>query len=306
MALLERLVRDASINQALAVVDEYSPAVRSRRLEAVAGRSQSQLRASGPRWAVAGLGVWFPPDESVTRAAAFVNLRGYEGRSLPLAQVVPNLDPLVRRHFDFPGPDILEIVAVQPVRQHGGPSGPIQATTAGTLGFRVMADGGAAILTAGHVVRNHLDRSVHEPRGSEIGTVIRRDCPSLNTPGSDCTDTGVIRLGQDYDASQGPAYSPPPVTIPKRADVTVYGRFATRRGWIEAVCQSWIGASEDYGDWAEVIRVRPRVSVHGESGAPVVLSSSGEALGHIVGGGNDYSIVQDLDYQLDKMNVQLA
>jgi hypothetical protein len=94
--------------------------------------------------------------------------------------------------------------------------------------------------------------------------------------------------------------------VEKRADVTMYGRFKTKSGWIEAVCQSYIGAKETHGDWAEVIRIYPRISAHGESGSPVLLSDTSEALGHVVGGGREYTIIQDLDFLLETIGYDLA
>lgn len=314
MTLLKRLAQDEATRRAVDVVEEIAPALRTRQ---DSPRFTSSLqtdfeeRRSLPhsqRWAVAGIGVWFPATGEDAVAAAFISVFGYKRRAAPLSEVSPHLADIVANALDLPADSgQLELVAVEPPREHGGPSSPIQATTSGTLGFRVNSpDEGSCILTAGHVVKKHLGRRVGDNHEREIGTVISRDCPSINPPGTDCVDFGLIRLVESYDAGGGPAYGKPPSEIKKRADVTMYGRFNTRSGWIEAICQSYVGALETHGDWAEVIRVYPRLSLHGESGSPVLLSESSEALGHVIGGGTEYTIVQDLEFLLETTRCGLA
>jgi hypothetical protein len=175
----------------------------------------------------------------------------------------------------------------------------------GTCGVEVLTSSGErAVLTAGHVAT-----TVGSPVsvGSDIaGVVILADYLALHSPDEIVADVAIARLEANVTVA-----SSRPVTGPGTAkqfdNVVSDGQYGTRRGWVRSVVTSF-ALHSNVGCWGEILITDRAISDPGDSGAAVYLDDdSGTVIGHVVAGaGTAYTLIQDINYILNRGGVTIA
>src|SRR5690606_37640031 len=102
--------------------------------------------------------------------------------------------------------------------------------------------------------------------------------------------------------------SPGPIAMrsPRAGEkVRVHTADGLRASWVRGLSpEYWISPEEP--PWGQVAITAATVSVHGDSGAPV-YGADNQLIGMLVGGAtSDYSVVQDVIYQLENIQVDLS
>ncbi|MET7534717.1 hypothetical protein [Streptomyces goshikiensis] len=178
----------------------------------------------------------------------------------------------------------------------------------GTFGARVKTlQIPRALLTAGHAAQTTA-APVYDNSAQKLGSVAStRHCgitPALQVT----SDVALIELDPATpDTLRGTPAPTVPGTGHRWDQVSAYGA-VTSGQWSALLTAGGPFANPlgpTYGDWGQVMITAYPISAPGDSGAPV-YNKQDELIGHIVGGNPIlYSIVQDVNYQLQEAGATL-
>jgi len=171
----------------------------------------------------------------------------------------------------------------------------------GTFGVRVKTPNvPRALLTAGHAAPT-AGASAYDSSAQRLGTVASTKHYGITPAGQVTADVALIELDPATpDTLKGTPAPSVPGTGHRWDQVTAYGA-VTSGQWSALLTAGGPFANPygpTYGDWGEAMITAYPISAPGDSGAPV-YNKQNELVGHIVGGNPLlYSIVQDVNYQL--------
>lgn len=267
------------------------------------GMSQkSASAAADPHTApngVYGVGVWHVG--STLAAAIFVQPGLAPPETAPLSSS--------QARFLFPEPDrefLNEIVAVPlpPPVEFSAPTGPGSSITIGTrhatAGAFVRRNGTFGILTAGHAAPN-VGVLARTETGDAIGKVEASLCRSTTSTLSPTADVAFIGMTNRRSPKPGPGIK----AMAPRDAVTVWGQRGPVSTWVQGMMKEMV-VTPDTASWGEVTLTGTAVASEGDSGGPVE-TGDGLLVGHVVGGTpRAYSVIQDIEYQLNAIQATLA
>jgi hypothetical protein len=168
------------------------------------------------------------------------------------------------------------------------------------LAVRDNSVGSDGFLTAGHVAPR-AGTTARDRQGDAIGTVRRSMSRQSAPPRTPTADVAYIerKSGVRID----PAAVLPVGTARQFDHIELRGQRGARKGWIRGLSDS-LAVSPTEGTWGEVAITDRAISTPGDSGGPVLSEDGRFIIGHLVGGApNDYSVVQDVEYQMSAINV---
>jgi hypothetical protein len=184
----------------------------------------------------------------------------------------------------------------------GGPGGP------GTFGARVTYNDRDALLIAGHTTASIPGAAAYDANLKQVGGVVYRSCFEFDNAGApvpartDIADIGVVQLSR-----------PDPSATPMRKAVatiwdTVAADGAVTKGQTSALLTvgTAFGTRSGCGNWGQAMLTAYAISAPGDSGACVTNAATGALVGHVVGGYTGvYSVIQDVEYQLNAIGARL-
>lgn len=244
---------------------------------------------------VYGPGAWVLDSEEVV-PALFVQQGMAErggtalGRSELSAIIPPNLLSELS--------NVQAIPLTQPSRFRGAPMSPGGAITIGSraatsgIWVRCKLGGTEGYLTAGHAAPQP-GVIVRDSRGEAVGRVLRSVHRGLGSSIDATADVALIEATSIY---LRPYRSHPVGKIQPRSHVELRVSRHANPSWIRGLSPSF-AVSPDEPPWGEVGLTAEAISMPGDSGASVI--SEDHVVASLVGGGrNEYSVVQDIEYQL--------
>lgn len=151
-------------------------------------------------------------------------------------------------------------------------------------------------LTAGHAAPN-TNVIVRDSQGAAIGTVLRSVHGSIGSSVTATADVAIIEAGA------GVSFTSPGLPIQSVTPKDQVGLQVSRgafTSWIRGLSPSFAVSPNDQ-PWGEVGLTASAISIAGDSGAPI--TANGHVVASLVGGArHDYSVVQDIEYQLTEID----
>lgn len=247
---------------------------------------------------VYGRGAWVLDSDRVVPALFVQPGMAEPGGSL-LRQ--SDLNALVPR----PLRDELAGVAVIPLAQPSSYATTLLPGAAITVGSRSATSGiwvtcrstaTTGFLTAGHAAPT-TGVIVRDGPGTAVGTVLRTLRIGLGAGVIPTADVAFVEAKTGI--SSGQPGLPIQSVAPKDQVVLQVSR-GSFTSWIRGLSPSFAVSPTDV-PWGEVGITATAISVPGDSGAPV--TANGKVVAHLVGGARyDYSVVQDVEYQLAEID----
>lgn len=246
---------------------------------------------------VFGTGAWIAPEGVVPaifvhhgmapRGGAPVGLTGlgalFDGRSrIPFESYALPMEQPTRYALSSPGDGITV------------------GSRRGTLGWagRCRSTGKDGFVTAGHVAPN-LGAIVRNSQGDRIGEISKTLPQDWLDPSVSADVAFAVSSTQVLSSMLGGIRSPR-----AREGLRMQTQNGTRSSWVRGLSpEYWVSPSEP--PWGQVALTADAISQPGDSGAPV-YGVDNHLIGMLVGGAtSDYSVVQDVVYQMENIQVDL-
>lgn len=179
-------------------------------------------------------------------------------------------------------------------------------TSHGRCGVEVVirSTGERAVVTAGHVA--HPKGAFVMANDRAIGRVVYADYLAAHQSTETIADVAVVKLEEGVAVSNTRIISG--AGAGKKLDLVVAdGGQGSKEARILGLMESF-ALKRGVGCWGQVLITDRAISISGDSGTPVYLSDgSGTVIGHVVAGHSAaYTIIQDIDYILQRGNVTLV
>jgi hypothetical protein len=202
-------------------------------------------------------------------------------------------------------PSLLNLIGLPAPHEQAGPGDSVHCGKLATLGARVQSASGArGILTAGHAAPRGA--VVYDAEASPIGRVADSvSCATAAVPPRQPTpDVAIIEMTAEDSPGTAPAFAGLGIAG-VWDEVTAYARTSAETSTLQCTGITFAGPSPEQASFGNVMQTAYGISQEGDSGAPV-LNQNGEIVGHVVAGyPGVYSIVQDVNYQLQHFNASL-
>lgn len=251
---------------------------------------EQELESTG----ILGAGAWLRSGEPV--AALFVHPILYRGqpRRLHDSPLGRTLEEMLR--VDLPEPLIVvPLIPPIPFRKRVPGTGLLVGDRHGTAGNYAEWNGQQGFLTAGHVAPM-LHAPVRDRGGNRLGLVAETLHRHNTPPAPGCPDVAFIKT-----PSIPPSVRPAAVRAPIEGEgLRLIGQKGPATTWVQGIAQV-LRVRRTEPAWGEVILTGDPVAVPGDSGG-AVYGTDVALVGHIVGGApGAYSVVQDIQYQLNAL-----
>jgi hypothetical protein len=150
-------------------------------------------------------------------------------------------------------------------------------------------------LTAGHAAPT-MNVLVRDDQGTAVGRVLR----SLHRGiGSSITATADVAVIEPKTGVSIPGPGLPIQSVAAKDQIALQVSRGSSTSWIRGLSPSFAVSPTDQ-PWGEVGLTASAISIAGDSGAPI--TANGHVVASLVGGArHDYSVVQDIEYQLTEL-----
>lgn len=245
-----------------------------------------------------GLGAWIS-DSGALVPALFVlpGMVPAGGAPLPQSELNALVPPQLRAE--------LADVAVIPLAQPSSYATTLSQGAAITVGSRNATAGiwvkcrhtaKTGFLTAGHAAPT-TNVIARDRGGVAVGTVLRTIHRGVGAGVAPVADVAMVETYSSVSSTGSPL---PITSVAPQDQIALQVAHGASTSWIRGLSPSF-AVSPQSPTWGEVGITADAISVAGDSGAAV--TASGHVVAHLVGGApHDYSVVQDVEYQLAEID----